>query len=151
MNISIPLKKEPQSGHLGHSQLKESIDNFIELLVSTPKGSCLCDPEFGYLFANLRFEIINEFEELVNIGQGKLEQFGDYSIYDKKISGESKSNNTFASVLKSSIERYEQRLRDVEVTMKYIRRRRSIDITVKAVVIADKSPYSLKTKINIWN
>lgn len=151
MNLSIPLTKEAKSGHLERSDMKHSIDDFLELLIATPKGSCMCDPDFGYLFANLRFEIINEFEELVNIGSQTVDQFGDFSLYEKKISGESKSSNTFASELKRSIERYELRLKDVNVAMKYVRRRRSIDITVTAILADDGSPYSLKTKINIWN
>ncbi|MFR9650576.1 MAG: hypothetical protein SNG35_00935 [Rikenellaceae bacterium] len=151
MNISIPLKKDAKSGYLNRSDKIQSIDNFIELLIATPKGSCLCDPDFGYLFANLRFEIINEFEELVNIGQSTVDQFGEMSIYDKKISGESKSHNTFASELKSSIEMYEKRIQDVSVAMKYVRRRRCIDISITATIIEGKKPYKLNTKINIWN
>ncbi len=151
MNISIPLSKEPKSGRLELSDTRHSIDRFLELLIATPKGSVICDPGFGYLFSNLRFEIINEFEELVNIGQHTVDQFGDFAIYDKKISGESKNNNTFASDLKSTIERYEKRLRGVTVAMKYVRRRRNIDITINATMVGSGEPYTLKTKINIWN
>ena len=41
---------------------KESIDAFLEILLTSACGDCCIDPEFGFIFNNMRFEIFNERE-----------------------------------------------------------------------------------------
>jgi predicted component of type VI protein secretion system len=72
-------------------------------------------------------------------------------IYDKKISGSSKSINTFASELKDAVIKYEHRLEEVSVSMTYIREERQIYITVKGVIVSTKENYVYKQTIKVWN
>ena len=77
--------------------------------------------------------------------------FGLQGIYDKKISGSSKSINTFASELKDAVIKYEHRLEEVSVSMTYIREERQIYITVKGVIVSTKENYVYKQTIRVWN
>ena len=73
------------------------------------------------------------------------------NIYDKKISGSSKSINTFAAELKLAIEEYEKRLENIAVSMTYIREERQIYITVKGVLAETKEDYVYNQIIKVWN
>ena len=73
------------------------------------------------------------------------------NIYDKKISGSSKSINTFAAELKEMIEEYEKRLENIAVSMTYIREERQIYITVKANFVDTKEEYVYNQNIKVWN
>ena len=126
--------------------MKTSIDSYIELLMTTPEGGCVSDPEFGFIFNNLRFEIFDENEGVVL--NSDLEHS---AIYEKKISGSSRNINTFAVELKRLIEKYEKRLSDVLVTMSYIREHRKIYITVRGTIIETKAEYKYQTTLNVWN
>jgi hypothetical protein len=64
MITRIPL--QIKSGALAtYIDVKDSIDAYIELLLTTPVGSCISDPDFGFILNNLRFEIFNENEGVV--------------------------------------------------------------------------------------
>ena len=76
---------------------------------------------------------------------------GVLGLYDKKISGSSKSINTFAAELKEAIIQYEPRLDGVTVSMTYIREERQIYITVKGVLKSTKSDYVYKQIYKVWN
>jgi len=144
MNIGIPLTI--RKGRLGNENRKDSIDSHIELLLSTPEGGCISDPEFGFVFNNLRFEIFDENEGVV------LNSDSDRStLYEKKISGTSRNVNTFAVELKRQIEKYEQRLSEVQVTMAYIREHRKIYITVRGIISETRVEYQYQTSLNVWN
>ena len=144
MNIGIPLTI--RKGRLGNENRKDSIDSHIELLLSTPEGGCISDPEFGFVFNNLRFEIFDENEGVV------LNSDSDRSaLYEKKISGTSRNVNTFAVELKRQIEKYEQRLSEVQVTMAYIREHRKIYITVRGIISETRAEYQYQTSLNVWN
>ena len=144
MNIGIPLNI--RKGRLGNENRKDSIDSHIELLLSTPEGGCVSDPEFGFVFNNLRFEIFDENEGVV------LNSDSDRStLYEKKISGTSRNVNTFAVELKRQIEKYEQRLTEVQVTMAYIREHRKIYITVRGIISETRAEYQYQTSLNVWN
>lgn len=144
MNIGIPLNI--RKGRLGNENRKDSIDSHIELLLSTPEGGCISDPEFGFVFNNLRFEIFDENEGVV------LNSDSDRStLYEKKISGTSRNVNTFAVELKRQIEKYEQRLSEVQVTMAYIREHRKIYITVRGIISETRAEYQYQTSLNVWN
>lgn len=145
MNVRIPLGG--QKGRLWKVQdVKSSIDSFVELLMTTPEGGCVSDPEFGFIFNNLRFEIFDENEGVVL--NSDLEHS---AIYEKKISGSSRNINTFAVELKRLIEKYEERLSDVLVTMSYIREHRKIYITVRGTITETKAEYKYQTTLNVWN
>ena len=145
MDVRIPLGV--QKGRLWKTQdMKTSIDSYIELLMTTPEGGCVSDPEFGFIFNNLRFEIFDENEGVVL--NSDLEHS---AIYEKKISGSSRNINTFAVELKRLIEKYEKRLSDLLVTMSYIREHRKIYITVRGTIIETKAEYKYQTTLNVWN
>ena len=142
MDVRIPLGV--QKGRLWKAQdMKTSIDSYIELLMTTPEGGCVSDPEFGFIFNNLRFE--------ENEGVVLNSDLEHSAIYEKKISGSSRNINTFAVELKRLIEKYEKRLSDVLVTMSYIREHRKIYITVRGTIIETKAEYKYQTTLNVWN
>ena len=106
---------------------------------------------FGFVFNNLRFEMFNENEGVV-FDSGDTETMSNIQgAYDKKISGSSKSINTFASELKTVISKYEERLEKVSVSMTYIREERQIYITVKGVIVSTKEDYIYDQIIKVWN
>jgi phage baseplate assembly protein W len=145
MNTLIPLKIK--AGTLAtYTDVKDSIDAHVELLLSTPVGSCISDPNFGFILNNLRFEIFNENEGVVLNSE---EEHSD--LYEKKVSGSSRNVNTFAIELKQLIERYEQRLEDVQVTMSYIREHRRIYITVRGIISQTQTNYSYQTCMRVWH
>ena len=129
-----------------YTDINDSIDAHVELLLTTPVGSCISDPNFGFILNNLRFEIFNENEGVV------LNTEDDNSeLYEKKLSGSSRNVNTFAIELKQLIEHYEPRLEDVLVTMSYVREHRKIYITVKGVISETQTNYQYQTTINVWH
>lgn len=145
MNTRIPLIVN--RGTLAtFFKVEDSIDAHIKLLLTTPLGSCVSDPNFGFILNNLRFEIFNENEGVV---LNSVED-DNSDLYEKKISGSSRNINTFAIELKQLIERYEPRLDDVLVTMSYVREHRKIYITVKGQIIATEQPYLFQTTMRVW-
>ena len=129
-----------------YTDVQDSIDAHIELLLTTPVGSCISDPDFGFILNNLRFEIFNENEGVVFNAEE------DHSpLYDKKVSGSSRNINTFAIELKQLIEHYEPRLEDVLVTMSYVREHRKIYITIKGVITYTQTNYNYQTTMRVWN
>ena len=72
-------------------------------------------------------------------------------LYNKKISGNSKNFNTFATELKEAIIKYEPRLENVTATMSYIREERKIYVTVTGIIAETKEKYQYDTILNIWN
>ena len=149
-NISIPLQLTPK-GLQREEGLKRSIDTNLYLIITTERFSSPADPMFGFVFNNLRFEMFNENEGVV-FDSGDTETMSNIQgAYDKKISGSSKSINTFASELKTVISKYEERLEKVSVSMTYIREERQIYITVKGVIVSTKEDYIYDQIIKVWN
>ena len=147
MSILLPLQIE--KGQLTQAKNpKEAIDAFIELLLTTPCQSCVADRQFGFIFNNLKFEIFNENEGVIYNSATEEE---DLRLYDKKISGSSKSVNTFAIELKNSIETYEKRLTNVSVTMSYIKNLKKIHVNIEGTLLETNEAYKYTTSINIWN
>ena len=144
-SIQIPLMLK-KGGLMRTPDWITSIDSHTELMLTTPEGACVSDPEFGFIFNNLRFEIFDENEGVVlNSDMERSE------LYEKKISGSSRNVNTFAVELKRQIEKYEKRLSEVSVTMSYIREHRKIYITVRGVIIETKAGYQYQTELRVWN
>ena len=149
-SISIPLLLTPK-GLLRNESLKGSIDANVYLIITTERFSTPADPQFGFVFNNLRFEMFNENEGVV-FDSGDTDSMSNIQgAYDKKISGSSKSINTFAAELKAAISKYEERLENISVSMTYIREERLIYITVKGVIISTKEDYIYDQTIKVWN
>ncbi len=149
-SLSLPLHVSSK-GLAREEKLKKSLDASIYLILTSPQFCTPADPHFGFVFNNLRFEMFNENEGVV-YDSGDTNSMDDLQgIYDKKISGSSKSINTFASELKESVLKYERRLEEVAVSMTYIREERLIYITVKGVVVSTKENYVYKQTIRVWN
>lgn len=135
------------------SSLKISIDQSINQLINTPVSSCPSDREYGFGLSALRFELINEKEGVVFNSKeaednANAELLGKYS---KKISGNSKNINTFASDLKEALDKYEPRLQDINVSMTYRREERKLHIIIKGLVAATNAKYEYQTFIKVWN
>ena len=149
-NISIPLQLTPK-GLRREERLKRSIDANMYLIITTERFSTPADPQFGFVFNNLRFEMFNENEGVV-FDSGDTDTMSNIQgAYDKKISGSSKSINTFAAELKTAITKYEERLEKISVSMTYIREERLIYITVKGVIVSTKEEYVYDQTIKVWN
>ena len=149
-NISIPLLLTPK-GLQREDGLKRSIDANLYLIITTERFSTPADPQFGFVFNNLRFEMFNENEGVV-FDSGDTESMSNLQgAYDKKISGSSKSVNTFAAELKAAITKYEERLEKISVSMAYIREERQIYITVKGIIVSTKEDYIYDQIIRVWN
>ena len=150
ISIRIPLQLK-QRGLSRFEKQKLSIDAVIRLIITTEKFSSPVDPNFGFVFNNMRFEIFNETEGVV-YDSGDTDTMNNIqNLYDKKISGSSKSINTFAAELKKAIEEYETRLENIAVSMTYIREERQIYITVKANFVDTKEEYIYNQTVKVWN
>lgn len=148
MNVLLPL--QVMDGRLiSSSEPQLAINTFIELLLSTPRGGCVADPKFGFVFNNLKFEIFNEKEGVI---YDSAPQDSPYTkLYEKKVSGNSQNINTFAVDLKRSIEQYEKRLTNVSVSMTYLKQRKAIQIVIEGLLTESNEPYKYTTSIKLWN
>ena len=149
-NINIPLQLTPK-GLQRDDSLKRSVDANLYLIITTERFSTPVDPQFGFVFNNLRFEMFNENEGVVFDSGDTVTMSHIQGAYDKKISGSSKSVNTFAAELKAAISKYEERLDNISVSMTYIREERQIYITVKGVIVRTKEDYIYEQTIRVWN
>ncbi len=150
-SITAPLRIA--GGHLARtSDTARSVSDFLSLLISTSCGSMGADPDFGFVFNNLRFEIFDEREGVVYDSTPAVHDRNDPDdLYSKKVSGTSRNLNTFAQELKKAIGRYEHRLSDVSVSMVYTRETRSIAVTVEGRIAGMEKPYVYHNNIKIWN
>lgn len=151
-SISIPLRVV-KGGLARTEDTRAAIDSALALLMTTPWFNSAADPWYGFIFNNLRFEIFNEKEGVVFNSSSGLQRLieGSEGLYDKKISGSSNNLNTFAAELKQTIQNYEKRLQNVDVTMTYNRAARKITIKVKGEIAATQTPYQYQSIINVWN
>lgn len=151
MYISLPLHIKDK-GLAREENMVNAINSFLSLLLNTPCYSSIADPNFGFIFNNLRFEIFNENEGVVFDSDDVVHDNNNPAdLYVKKISGTSKNLNTFASELKSAVETYEKRLTNVSVSMTYIREEKNIYVTVKGFIPTIEKEYQYNTNIKIWN
>lgn len=148
MSIQLPLKII--NGEFSHSKdTKSAIDSFIRLLLITPTNSYLADPEFGFVFNTLKFEIFNEKEGVIY----NSDKHSDINTenYDKKVSGKSENINTFAAELKNAIDKYEKRLSNVYVSMVYVKSQKEIQVIIEGIIVETNEAYNYKTSLKIWN
>lgn len=148
MSILLPL--QVSDGRLRRTTvLKKAVDTFLDLLLTTPCGGCVADHQFGFIFNNLRFEIFNENEGVIY--NSTTNDMTATELYSKKVSGTSKSVNTFAIELKEAIEQYEKRLSEVSVSMTYIKGHKMIQVNVEGVLAETGETYKYSNNINLWN
>ena len=147
--LSIPLQIT-EKGLLREEHLDKSIDMAIAMLLQTPYYGSPADPQYGFVFKNLRFEIFNENDGTIEEPQESLSP-QDHRLYEIKVSGSSKNINTFAAELKEAIVRNEPRLSDVSATLIYVREEKKIYVTVKGVITETGKEYQYQTTIKIWN
>jgi len=131
VTLSGTFTKENVTG-----KLKESIDNFIDLLVVSPNGSFKADYNFGFVFQNFRYENCDANEE----------------INSKKLYGISLNRNNYAYDLKCTIEEYESRLKNVEVKMGYDPKIKEISLEVTGKYEEDytEKKYQKNISFIIW-
>ncbi len=149
MSVLLPLQMS--EGRLWRtSDPKVAIDAFLELLLTTPCGSCVSDPQFGFIFNNLKFEIFNENEGVIydSKEEGSTPVSG---LYSKKVAGTSKSINTFALELKKAIEQYETRLSEVSVSMTYLKGQKKIQVHVEGILKDTGETYRYTSSLHLWN
>lgn len=147
MSILLPL--QVAAGNVARApKLKMAVDAFLDLLLTTACRSCVADPQFGFVFNNLKFEIFNENEGVIynSAGDGV-----DSDMYNKKVSGTSKSINTFATELKRAIEQYEKRLSGASVTMSYLKNAKKVQINIEGTLTETNEAYRYTTSIDIWS
>lgn len=147
--LSIPLEVK-KKGFAREKSLKKSLDESLYMLLTTPRYNSLSDPEYGFVFNNMRFEIFDEHEGVIYNSGDTIYDRGIKDIYNKKISGSSKNMNTFAAELKDVVKNYEKRLSDIAVTMTYIREERLIYVTVKGIIIQTKEEYVFTSTLRVW-
>lgn len=132
------------------ASLKESIDISLTMLLNTPLGSYVGDPNYGFALTGLKFENFDEDTGTV-LTPAKMERGEDISIYEKKISGSSKNLQTFAADLDEAVKQYEPRLKDTTCVMTYLRELRQIVVTIRGTIIVSGTPYIYKRIIKVWN
>ena len=147
--LSIPLEVK-KKGFAREKSLKKSLDESLYMLLTTPRYNNVSDPEYGFVFNNMRFEIFDEHEGVIYNSGDTIYDRGIKDIYNKKISGSSKNMNTFAAELKEVVKNYEKRLSDIAVTMTYIREERMIYVTVKGTIIQTKEEYVFTSTLRVW-
>lgn len=147
--LSIPLEVK-KKGFAREKNLKKSLDESLYMLLTTPRYNNMSDPEYGFVFNNMRFEIFDEHEGVIYNSGDTIYDRGIKDIYNKKISGSSKNMNTFAAELKEVVKNYEKRLNEVAVTMTYIREERLIYVTIKGIITLTKEDYVFTSTLRVW-
>ena len=144
MNIKIPFQLVNGSVEL-ETDVKKSVDKFIDLLVATPFGQFKADLDFGFVFKNYRFQNFDEKRRTV----AYLKE--EDSMCDYKITGTSKNPKNFANALKRNIESYEPRMLVSEVTMDYNAKKHNVKLLISGQIKRDKpQPYSHEIYFYVW-
>lgn len=147
MNLTTPILLNRTNEYT--DDMKKSVDSFMALLLSSKKHSCIADDDFGFIFENLRYENIDPNRGLFIDNENNT--ILRSSIYDKKINGTGKNANSFAKEIKNSIEKYEKRLENVEISIDFQQKGKIVCIMVNGILCDHRNtPYSYEFKINIW-
>jgi len=116
------------------TSIKESISDFIRLLVSSPNGSFKPDVRFGFSLKNCQFENANSKDE----------------IKGKKIGGKSDNANNYAKDLERSIELFEPRLQNLGVRTEFDKKLAKITISITGTIVATRKEYKQDIIFHIW-
>lgn len=127
------------------TDIKKSVDRFVDLLIATPKGHFKADPDFGFVFKNFRFENFDEKRRTIAYRKA------DEPMNDYKITGSSKNPKNFAYALKRNIEMYEPRMEVSEVTMDYDSKKHNVKLLISGLIKGDKTQiYSHEVNFYVW-
>ena len=159
MFIRTPLQLRYPIVDLDDTQLKASIDAFLQLLIASNKYDSIADQDFGFCLEDFRFEGFStekaKFLEqatpvLKNYENTELGEIRN-PLYTKRLVGNSKNADTFARELKMSIERYERRLREVQVNMDFQKNGSLIHIIVTGKINnASNTLYYKEFNVDVW-
>ena len=139
--------------------MKASIDAFLQLLIASNKYDSIADQDFGFCLEDFRFEGFSsehaKFLEQIPTVKDENENTELCEIrshlYLKRLVGNSKNADTFARELKNTIERYERRLREVQVTMDFQKYGCLIHIIVTGKINnAANTIYYNEFNVDVW-
>lgn len=159
MFIRNPLQLRYPIVDLDNSQMKASIDAFLKLLIASNKYDSIADQGFGFCLEDFRFEGFSvdkaEFNQQKTVLRDKTEntELADIRspLYSKRLVGSSKNADTFARELKKTIEKYERRLREVQVNMDFQKNGNLIHIIVTGKINnAANSLYYNEFNVDVW-
>ncbi len=159
MLIRNPLQLRYPIVDLDDSGIKESIDQFLKLLISSNKYDSIADEDFGFCLEDFRYEGFSseqaKFLERTTVSRDKSENTKLAEIksplYAKRLVGSSKNADTFARELKVSIERYEKRLKEVVVNMDFQKNARIIHIIITGRIDnASNTQYYNEFNVEVW-
>jgi len=114
--------------------IKQSIDNFIKLLIASSNGSFKPDARFGFSLKNCEFENTNSKDE----------------IKGKRIVGKSDNANNYAKDLEKAISLFEPRLRNTEIKTDYDKKQAKITISVAGTIVETHKEYKQDIEFHIW-
>ena len=159
MLIRNPLQLRYPIVDLDDSNIKESIDAFLKLLISSNKYDSIADERFGFCLEDFRYEGFSseqaKFLESTPVARDSSENTKLLEIksplYTKRLIGNSKNSDTFARELKMSIERYEKRLKEVTVNMDFQKNARIIHIIVTGKIDnVSNTLYYNEFNVEVW-
>ena len=119
--------------HINDS-IKESITDFIRLLITSPNGSFIPDTEFGFSLKNCYFENTNSKDELEG----------------KKIGGNSDNINNYAKDFEHAIKKFEPRLKNVLVKTEFEKRLSKMTLFLSGTIVGTKEEYKQEFTLYIW-
>ena len=114
--------------------IKESITNFINLMVNSPYGSFKPNTRFGFSLNNCYFENPNSKDE----------------IKGKKILGKSDNVGNFANDMEKAIKLFETRLQSLDIKTDYDKAKSRIAITINGVITETRKSYKQELEFFIW-
>jgi predicted component of type VI protein secretion system len=114
--------------------LKESIDDFIKLLVNSPNGSFKPNPQFGFSLKNCYFENANSKDE----------------IKGKRVGGKGENANNYARDLLKAIELFELRLQNLELNTDFDKKESKMTISITGQIVENKKKYNQDLEFYIW-
>jgi hypothetical protein len=134
---------------------KQSIDQFLDLILSSGRNSFKADDDFRFSLEDFRFEIYNPETGLFHDfdHSKKKDIIGSISdpLHSYKIVGSSINTETFASHLRDCIVEYEPRLKNVTVGMDLYMDGVMLLVSVSGIIDDGyETPYTFYKKIRIW-
>jgi hypothetical protein len=138
MSLRVPLQINNRNIYADnqHKDVVLSINQFIDLIVSTRLGGFIPCYDFGFAFQNARYQSFS---------------FTNASIDSTNINSTSKNKENFAYLLKKSIEKFETRLSNIFVTMNYNPDEIKITILIEGKINVGKpEKYNRTLEMIIW-
>ncbi len=137
------------------SGLKKSIDQFVDMIISSGRYSFKADEDFGFSFEDFRFEIYNSelgvFHNNVSQNPKDIIDTIEDSLHSYKMTGSSLNSGTFANHLKEVVEKYEVRLKNVEVNTEFLSNGSLLVVAVSGNIDDGyNTAYTCYKKIRIW-